>query len=215
MNKLQTIFDQILSFYHKYDYAFFISLTLMSVLFGQTTPFYVIYFFWCNELIYKVVDRIFYKLNPNAVVSIRLKNSLFGSFFMMGIYLVFIVVFFGFIANHDNSEIVLVNMNVLFFHNWFFNVNLMLVLADRIFMHVRHKPVNINFSGFTANMIVLHLSIIIGAFLMLLVVRNFPTVFTPENFLGSVIIITPFLLLKLAVLYFTSPHKLNTITKKP
>ena len=184
----------------------------MSVLYGKTTAFYLIYFFWCNEFIHIIIDRIFYKKNSNAVISSDKKGSVFSSIFMMGIYFVFIVVFFGFIANYNNTEIVLANMSVLFFKNWFFNANLMLVLVGRVFLHVAKQPVHIQFGGFTANMIILHVSIILGAFLTFFVVRNYPTIFTPENLWGSVVIITPFLLLKLIMVrFFHSPPRADSI----
>jgi hypothetical protein len=53
-------------------------------------------------------------------------------------------------------------------------------------------------------MVVLHISIVLGGLLMFFVVKNYPTVFTPENLWGSVIIILPFFLLKAVVQYFTT-----------
>lgn len=180
----------------------------------MTTPFYLIYFFWCTEFIHIVIDRIFYIRNSNATLTSQIKGFALGPFFMMGIYFVFIVVFFAFIANYDNTEIVIANMSVLFFKNWFFNVNLMLVLVERVFLHITKQPIQISFGGFTANMAVLHVSIIIGAFLTFFVVQKYPTIFTPDNLWGSVVIITPFLLLKLLLTYLTPALRGNTFKEK-
>ena len=179
----------------------FTLLTLVSLLFGQTTIFYLIYFFWCNELINMIVDRVFYK-RYTAVVEVHG----YGSLFVMAIYGVFIVVFFGLIANWKNNDLIMVNLEILFFKNWFFNINLLFVLAERIYLHKTKQPILLSFGSFTANMVVLHISIIVGGLLMFFVIKNYPTVFTPDNLWGSVIIILPFLLLKIAVNHYSKPN---------
>ncbi len=166
---------------------------------GQTTVFYLIYFFWWNEVLRIIIDKLFYKRNPYAILLNPNNVGIFASIIQMGIYFVFIVVFFGFLANWNNTELLMINMNILFFQNLFFNINLILVAAERIYLHKFRLLLKVSFGSFTPNMIVLHISIILGAVIMLFVVRNFPDVFTPTNFWGSVIIILPFLLLKLFI----------------
>jgi hypothetical protein len=114
------------------------------------------------------------------------------------------VVFFGFIAAVDNTALVMANMKVLFFGNWFFNANLVFLIVERIWIHKSHKPQLVSFGGFTPNMILLHVSIILGGVVMFFIVKHFPTIFTPENLWGSVLIATPFLLLQLGASYLTS-----------
>ena len=179
----------------------FALLTLVSLLFGQTTIFYLIYFFWCNELINMIVDRIFYR-RYTAVVEIHG----YGSLFVMAIYGVFIVVFFGLIANWKNNDLMMVNLEILFLKNWFFNINLLFVLAERIYLHKTKQPMLLSFGSFTENMIVLHISIIVGGLLMFFVVKNYQTIFTSDNLWGSVIIILPFLLLIIAVNHYSKPN---------
>lgn len=179
----------------------FTLLTLVSLLFGQTTIFYLIYFFWCNELINMIVDRIFYR-RYTAVVEIHG----YGSLFVMAIYGVFILVFFGLIANWKNNDLIMVNLEILFLKNWFFNINLLFVLAERIYLHKTKQPMLLSFGSFTANMIVLHISIIVGGLLMFFIVKNYPTIFTSDNLWGSIIIILPFLLLKIAVNHYSKPN---------
>ncbi len=129
---------------------------------------------------------------------------------MMIIYGVFIVVFFGLIANWDNPDLVLVNLQILFFKNWFFNSNLFLVLITRLYLNWSKGSSPDSVGGFTSNMIVLHISIIIGGILMFFVVKKYPQSFNPENFWGSIIIISPFLLLKMAVQSWGSSAKAAT-----
>ena len=122
-------------------------------------------------------------------------------------YFIFIVVFFGFMANWNNDVLILTNMKVLFFRNWFFNINLIFVAIERVLLHIKQTPVTVSFGAFTPNMLVLHVSIILGVVLMLFIVRNFPETFTPTNLLGSVLIIFPFLVIRAFALYLRIRYK--------
>lgn len=194
---LQSILEQQLKKYQQWDFIIFLILTLLSVLNEQTTVFYLMYFFWCNELIRIVVDRWYAKRNPNAVNKDWQSSDFTGGLFSMGIYWVFLVVFFGFIAASNNSKIIFTNMEVLFFQNWFFNINLIFVLVERIYLHRKQEPLTIYFGAFNPNMIVLHVSIIVGGIILFFLVKQFPETFTPENPWGSIVIVLPFLLLKI------------------
>ncbi len=114
-------------------------------------------------------------------------------------FILFLLWCFCFLANLNNPELLMINMNILFFQNLFFNINLIIVAAERIYLHKSRLPLKVSFGSFTPNMIVLHISIILGAVIMLFVVRNFPGIFIPTNLWGSVIITLPFLLLKLFI----------------
>lgn len=186
----------------------------MSVLSGQTTVFYLLYFFWWNELIRLVVDRLCYKRNQNAVYEDGHGKGFGESLFLMGIYWVFLVVIFGFIVAKDTegTDIIIANMRVLLFHNWFFNINLIFVLLERLYLHKTRQPLQIYFGAFNPNTIVLHISIIVGAVLMFFLVREYPDTFTPENRWGSALIALPFLLLKMGMQYLTASD--NTINKQ-
>ena len=202
MKKLQQFIRQQRANYGRWDVAVFTVLTLLSIANGQTTVFYLLYFFWWNELLCISIDRIFYKKNPQAVVADNGKKGIFSSLFMMAIYWVFIVVFFGFFSVATHTELLTVNMQVLFFHNWFFNANLLFVIVERIYLHTTHQQVHIGFGGFTLNMLVLHISIVLGGILLFFIVKPFPNFFTPENLWGSVLIALPFLLLNMARSYY-------------
>lgn len=197
MMGLQAIIDQQLKKYQKWDFLVFILLTLLSVLNEQTTVFYLMYFFWWNEVIRLIVDRLYFKKNPNAVNKDWQATNYMSGLFSMGIYWVFLVVFFGFLAASHNTNVIFTNMEVLFFQNWFFNLNLIFVIAERIYLHKKQQPLSIYFGVFSPNMLVLHVSIIVGAIMMFFLVRRYPETFTPENQWGSVVIVFPFLLLKM------------------
>jgi hypothetical protein len=185
------------AYYRQWDFLIFTLLTLLSVLNGQSSVFYLLYFFWWNELIRLVVDAFCYKGNKNAVYESGHAFEIGTGLFLMGIYWVFLVAFFGFIAASGNSEIIVANMGVLFFQNRFFNANLIFVLLERLYLHKKQQPVKVYKGAFNPNTIVLHISIIIGAVLMFFVVKNYPETFTPHNQWGSAVIILPFLLLRM------------------
>lgn len=193
---LQSIIEQQIKKHQKWDFIIFLLLTLLSIINGQTTVFYLMYFFWCNELIRIIIDKFYAKKNPNASNKDWKSSDFTGGLFSMGIYWVFLVVFFGFIAASNNSKIIFTNMEVLFFQNWFFNINLIFVLVERIYLHRKQQPLTIYFGAFNPNMIVLHVSIIVGGIILFFLVKQFPETFTPENKWGSVLIVLPFLLLK-------------------
>ena len=204
MNQLQNLLLQQRHNYQKWDVLVFTALTLLALLNGKTTVFYLIYFFWWNELLRIVIDKFFHKRNNNAQFIGNPADSVFSSLFIMGIYFVFIVVFFGFIATSENTDLLMVNMQTLLFQNWFFTINLLFFAFERIYLHTSNYPLNITFGGFTPNMIVLHISIIIGGVIMFFIVKQYPNVFTPTNFWGSVVIALPFLLLKIGLDYLST-----------
>ena len=119
MSILASIVAQPKKHLREWDFLIFALLTALSIGYGQTTVFYVIYFFWWNEFIRIVVRRLFYRHNKSNSDNQIGSKFMFGSLFMMFIYLVFIIVFFGLIANWNNSDITLINMEILFFKNWF------------------------------------------------------------------------------------------------
>ena len=207
MNSFSSILEKPLKYYSQWDFLVFTLLTALSVWSGQTTVFYVILFFWWNEFIRIIIDRIFFKRNKNAMLAINNTTSIFGSIIQMGVYFIFIVVFFGFMANWNNEVLIFTNMKVLFFRNWFFNFNLLFVVVERILLHIKQTPVTVSFGSFTPNMLVLHVSIILGVILMLFIVRNFPETFTPTNLFGSVLIIFPFLMIRALALYLRIRYK--------
>ena len=115
------------------------------------------FFFWLNELTRFFLDNCYAKKNPNAVNKDWQTSNFTSGLFSMGVYWVFLVVFFGFIAASNNSDIIFTNMEVLFFQNWFFNLNIIFVLVERIYLHQKqlHHPVQGNLPG---SRVLLHLS---------------------------------------------------------
>ena len=209
MSILASIIAQPKKHLREWDFIIFTVLTALSVGYGQTTVFYVIYFFWWSEFIRIIIKSIFQRFNKSNNSNQLEAKLMFGSLFMMLIYLVFSIVFFGLIANWNNSEITLTNMKIMFFRNWFFNINLLFVLLEHIYINLNSNNTIAVFGQFTSNMLVLHISIILGGIIMFFIVKPFPETFSPDNLWSSVLIILPFLLLKMGMQFILSPKKIN------
>jgi hypothetical protein len=194
--------------YGNWDLLVFMCITAIGIVNGSISVFYLLYFFWWNELIRISIDKFFLNRNKNIVNASKMQAPGFGPYFQMGIYFVFIVVFFGVLANIKNKDIFITNMGILFFQNVFFNVNLLFVLVERIYLHKVHHPLKVETGIFTSNMIVLHISIIVGAIMMFFVVGKFPETFTPDNLWGSLLVALPFLTLKTGAQYLSKDNEM-------
>ncbi|MCM5529114.1 hypothetical protein [Parasegetibacter sp. NRK P23] len=186
------------------DFTVMLALTGLSVYNGQATVFYIIYLFWWNELIVKAVNRIFkWRRNREAQYTVSAAAASSGP--LMAIYWIFIVVIFGFVASWEDKTAIQTNFSVLFFRNVYFNLNILFILVTACLHTLENdRQLTANPSpGVTANMIVLHVSIILGAFVFFMVVKGFPDVFRPENSWSAVLMITPFLLLRFLVHWFS------------
>jgi hypothetical protein len=209
LNLLKAKVDQQLKRHEIWDAVVFTLLTALAVLNGQTTIFYIIYFFWWHEFIAILIDGFFMEKRSSLVSNeSRSKTSSIG--FIMSIYFIFIVVFFGIIANWSNLDISMTNFEILFFKNWFFNLNLLYVIIERVLLNQSEVPIKTSHNAFSANMIVMHISIILGGLLIFLVVNRYPEIFTRTNLWGSVVIISPFLVLRALVKYLTRGDAIAT-----
>ncbi len=136
-------------------------LTLMAVQNKQVTVFYLIYVFWFDELIKTIFDALAQK----KTAAIKLNKSVIRSrFFMLFIYLIFIVVYFGFIVDWSYSENILRNMEVLFFKNAFFNFTVIGFVFREIVNLYKNNVTSLITPRtiFSKGLITLHISIIFG-----------------------------------------------------
>ncbi len=188
----------------------FVAFTIAAVVNAQTSVFYILYLFWWCELLRIVTDRLCYKRNANAVDKAESVLPVWTSLFILAIHFVFIVVLFGFIANWHNKTLLALNMRVLLFKNVYFIGTLLVVVLQRIYLHLQQQPIKLVYGGFTPNILILHISIIFGGVLQMFVVNRFAVFFTPDNLWGSALLLLPFLLLKIGFTVYTRPmEKLN------
>ncbi|MFV0604355.1 MAG: hypothetical protein ACK5NK_00815 [Niabella sp.] len=182
------------------DNAFFLFFSVLALLKGQATIFYMMYFFWWQELIRTMADTAFLYKKRKIVEDWKTEiKKIYPRYFLLFIYLIFIVVFFGFIANWDNTDLVILNFEVLLFRNIFFDCNLIVFALNvfyRTFYIHEYKTID---DAFNPRTIIMHISIILGAIISFFVVRRYPEIFVPGNMWASVAIITPFLLLRVLI----------------
>ncbi|GEM_PF-329776 len=169
-------------------------ITIWGILRREVTVFYIIYLFWFQEAIRTLVDFIYLLLHKKTLADRKLLLAqAFGAGFLLFIYLVFIVLLFGFMLNWEQSELLGANARMLFFQNTFFNVNILLFLIEYTYFRIKVEDNNLQIQTFNRRHIILHISIIVGAFIQLVVVQHYDM----TGLWGSVAVIAPFLLLKI------------------
>ncbi len=176
------------------DIVTMLVITLLGIIQGQVTVFYIVYLFWFQEFLRTSVDFfcLFRKKKGMAEKFSFIKVS-FGSFFILYIYVVFIVLLFGFMLNWGNDELFRQNILVLMFRNGYFNVNMIVFLIAYIYFRNRADNTNLQMPLFSRRHIILHISIILGAVVQLAIAPKLNL----ENQWVSALTILPFLLLKI------------------
>jgi len=113
------------------------------------------------------------------------------------IYLLFIVVLFGFMLNRDNLELLAINMRTLLLRNPGFDLNIMLFAVQYFFYRKNAGKKDLDIAVFNKGHIILHISIIVGALIQMGFVKKHPEYFSGNELLGSALVVLPFLLLKI------------------
>lgn len=185
-----------LQFYPPTNFLLNIIIPAIGIFQGNTTVFYIVYLYWWHELISSVLDGIFYFLRPqHRDAGYKGPNPLWYRLFLLFIYFIFILVLFGIMSSWNHMHQMGINAEVFLFRNWIFNATLLGILLNELWLRRTHlRPVQ--FDPFSGRMFVMHISIILGGFVLLAVSKRFPQLFTPHNLWGSVLTATPFLLLK-------------------
>lgn len=193
----------------KIDTIAIIVFSIYALLKGEITVFFMLYLFWWQTFIHVFVNSLkVLLLKKNVALRPKLRRYFGENMFLLFIYFVFIVILFGVIMNFDNSSLLQTNMIVLFFHNWSFNFNLIVFLITAVFFDKYYKDDVRNFTNaFFPRNIVLHLSIIIGALLHFFVVIKYPSLFKGETLWGSLLVTTPFLIIKTFFDVYLNPNK--------
>lgn len=166
----------------------------IAILQGNTTVFYIVYLYWWQELLATLLDAFYFK-RKGSIQNIRLTIGV--RLFVLFIYFIFIVVIFGLMSNWGNSRLMGINLKVFLFKDWIFNINLIgIILNEWWFRYYNIDQQRDLQNPFSGRMIVMHISIIFGGGVYLFVSNQFPNIFLPSNLWGSVLVVTPFLLLK-------------------
>lgn len=171
-----------------------IAITIFGIVQGEVTVFYIVYLFWFQEFIRTIIDMVYLrsKQRINLSEKITFLNFL-GSFFLLFIYFVFIVVLFCFITNWAQKGLLIKNFNILAFRNIYFNCSLVFFALSFLYQRWNSENNTIITSAFNPRHIILHISIILGGMIQFMIVKKYNI----DSLWGSVAIIAPFLLLKL------------------
>lgn len=174
-----------------------IAITIWALIQNQITVFYMLYLFWWQEMI-TIIFEIIYYYKTNKTLRPIIKN-IRGRLFMMGIYLVFIVVVFGFIIGFKPMETFIFNMETLLFKNVYFVANIIFFMLSMIMMNKNELDLEEKLSPFSLRMIVLHISIILGAIIGLFILNKMNSNHYYINKWASVLSAVPFLLIRLFI----------------
>lgn len=177
-------------------YASLFSMTLLTGLAihnKSITVFYMIYMFWCDEVLRTIFDRLRYHFKRDQLENpANFIANLKSRAFMLAIYFVFIFVFFCLMFNWGNNDLIFINLRALMFQHPLFNMSLITFLIREIYLYRNNVPSD-SFHLLSRGVITLHISIIFGVAAWFLIKENF--VFLKNHL--SIIAIVPFLLLKL------------------
>lgn len=197
--------------FNKIDTIAIILFAIYALLKGEITVFYMLYLFWWQTLIHVFVSTLkVLFLKKNRALRPKLRKYFGENMFLLFLYFIFIVLFFGVVMNHNIFPLLQKNMMILFFQNWSFNLNLIIFLVTALFFDKHYaNDVKEFTNAFFPRNIVLHISIIIGAFLHFFVVMKFPNLFEGETLWGSFIVTIPFLILKTIFDISASPTELD------
>lgn len=95
-------------------------------------------------------------------------------------------------ANFRDTDLMIENMRVLFFRNVFFDLNIALFAIEYFFYVKNNADYKPRVAPFNSRHVILHVSIIIGAFIQMFLLVKLEV----EGTLGSALVAVPFLLLK-------------------
>lgn len=169
-------------------------LTIFALVNMETTVFYMLYLFWWQALIEIFINiALEYRASKSLFQSIRKSYS---SIYVMGMYLVFIVILFGFVFSISNLRLFQINAQVFMFQNLTFNFNIILSLLIAVIRVADNSAEDMSNIGiFSIKMLILHISIILGAFIHFGLKHFYPETFE-DSFYPYLFSAIPFLLIR-------------------
>jgi hypothetical protein len=167
---------------------------MVSVVNKETSVFYIIYLFWCDEFLRTFFDRLKLRFNRSQIQDTNLfRSNVKSRSFMLFVYFVFIFIVFGLVMNSRDADLVLLNFEVLLFQNALFNATLVSFLLREIYLFMNPKSEIESQYLLSNGIVILHLSIILGIFAWFLSTQKF--LFFAQY--ATILSILPFLILKL------------------
>lgn len=197
-------------YFHTIETLTFLLITIWGVIAGQVTVFYIIYLFWFQLLVQTIIDIIHARKNGQADGKKPSVGIIAANMFVYFCYLSLIIVFFGVMLNFDNQDLVIVNLRTLLLHNFGFDLNIMLFAVQYALYRKQIGNKGLQIAVFERGQLILHVSIIIGAFVQMMFVKKHPEYFSGHELWGAALVVLPFLFLKIL---FHRKSALQTDTK--
>lgn len=189
----------------------FSAYAIYSIAYQNASIFFIVYLFWFDELIRSISMYIQIKMHKEDLRVVReftkeqALTNVESRFFFLFVYSVFIVIVFGlfFHLDKENSDALVRNIHIFLFRDFPFNICIMIAIVREI-IQIRTTSLNRyapipSFGAMSGNLITLHVSIILGAFLWAITSGKFTSFsFTFGNF-NKYAIILPFFIIKFCV----------------
>ncbi|SDG72921.1 DUF6498-containing protein [Winogradskyella thalassocola] len=193
-------------------------ITIIAIVNKQVSVFYIIYLFWFDELLKTIFDFLKSRFqNKNIIHLQRYKGLVKSRFFMLGIYLIFILVCFGILLDWNDSDIVIGNFEVFFFKNLWFNISVLGFLGREIVQYYYDDTIQPSAHNIVSKgMLTLHLSIILGVLLWFFFSKNWDNDIFNLSAYNSTLAILPFVIIKFVfeIMEINDRHKsVNTSSK--
>jgi hypothetical protein len=178
---------------------FFTALTIVALVMKEITIFYVIYIFWWDEFVKLLFDFFRYIFNKDEIVDpVEYRTSMGNRLFMLSLYVVFIIICFGFMIEWKTDNSVYKNAQILLFQNLYFNISLVSFIGREIYVYRNNiQTINKSMQDIMAgSMITLHISIIFGILLWAVATKRLGSLpFELESY-STLLAIVPFLIIK-------------------
>lgn len=179
------------------NYASLFSMTLItvfSIINQETTVFYLLFLFWCDEFIRTLFDGFgYFFCKKNVDNASRYLSRVKSRYFLLFVYLIFIIIVFGLLIDWKNGDLVIDNLSILFFKNSLFNYTVLTFLVRESFLFFNNKNQLEAKSIVSKGIIILHISLVLGIFFWFISSQKLD--FFKEY--ATLISIVPFLILKL------------------
>lgn len=170
--------------------------TVIALINKEITVFYMLYLFWWQALI-EILTHFGFQLKSKVPFYKAWKTNN-SAFFLMGLYFVFIVILFGIVFSFSNFDLFALNAQILVFKNIPFALNIILSLSlalIKLFTQDADDGSDAGFGILSTKMIILHISIILGAFIHFGVKHYYPESFE-DSIYPFILSAVPFLLLR-------------------
>ncbi|WP_045470770.1 hypothetical protein [Winogradskyella sp. PG-2] len=188
-------------------------LTILAISKQQISVFYIIYLLWIDEFLKTIFDFLKSRFKSNTITDLSTYRKLVRSrFFMLGIYVIFIIVFFGFLLDWKSTDVINGNFEVFLFKNVWFNFSVLsFFIREVIEYHYESIPQPNAHHVLSKGIITSHLSIVFGVFIWSFISGKIVETDFDFSSYGSALAIIPFLIIKFIfeIMEINNRHRQN------